>query len=880
MDGPVEQFNQTMVLSAPAGVSQADVAVVLLALLDRHPTLRLCVDDDGAGGWDLHVPEAGSVDARACLRTVDALSDAALVDARSRLNPGAGVMVCAVWASATNQLALIIHHLVVDGVSWRTIIEDLNIAWAQHHSGQPVALPVGATSFARWSSLLAEHARSPEVVAQADAWRRISETPPVLPAAQPWDTYATAGQLSASLDVETTRLLLGEVPAAFHAGVQDILLIAFGLAFTEFLGTATPIGVDVEGHGRSEELGRQVDLSRTVGWFTAKYPVSLEVGGRVGGLSWGQVIGGDAALGAVIKDAKEQLRGLPDGLTYGLLRYLNPEVDLGDSDPVIGFNYLGRLGGGAADLSGELWGFSPNSRALAGAAGAVALPLPHTVELNAGTMDTADGPHLQANWTWARSALDEKQIGKLSELWFDALAGICAHVQDGGGGLTPSDIAPARLSQRDIDELQQQHRVADVLPLTPLQQGLMFHTGTAQGGQDFEDLYAVQLDISVAGAIDPERLREAVQTVIARHPNVVARFSEDFGEPVQVLSADPELAWQYVELDAGAGLDRQAEQIERLSAGERAAVCDLASKPPFRGALIRTGDNTYRFVLTNHHIVLDGWSKPVLMQEIFASYFGVRLPAPDRYRSFITWLSEQDRAAAEAAWRDVLAGFDTPTLVGPSGRMGLGPRGVAEFGVSAETSRLLGELARSCRTTVSTVLQAAWAQLLMWLTGQHDVVFGTAVSGRPTDLAGSESMVGLLINTVPVRATIGAETTIADLLDQLQRAYTSTLDHQHLALNEIHRVTGHDQIFDTMFVYENYPLDTAALSAVDELTISGFTNREYNHYPLSVQAVPGHEIGLRVEFDTDVFGEARIEKLVERFKRVLEAMTVDLEEQS
>ncbi|MGH3966743.1 MAG: condensation domain-containing protein, partial [Mycobacterium sp.] len=300
----------------------------------------------------------------------------------------------------------------------------------------------------------------------------------------------------------------------------------------------------------------------------------------------------------------------------------------------------------------------------------------------------------------------------------------------------------------------------------------------------------------------------------------------------------------------------------------------------FRGTLIRTGDEDFRFVLTNHHIVLDGWSKPILLQEIFASYFGVRLPAPVPDRSFITWLSEQDRAAAQAAWREVLAGFEAPTLVGPSGRMALGPRGVAEFGVSAETSRLLGELARSCSTTVSTVLQAAWAQLLMWLTGQHDVVFGTAVSGRPTDLAGSESMVGLLINTVPVRATIGAETTIADLLDQLQRAYTSTLDHQHLALNEIHRVTGHDLIFDTMFVYENYPLDTAALSAVDELTIRGFTNREYNHYPLSVQAVPGHEIGLRVEFDTDVFGEARIEKLVERFKRVLEAMTVDLEEQS
>ncbi|OBK67251.1 non-ribosomal peptide synthetase [Mycobacterium colombiense] len=870
MDGPVEQFNQTMVLAAPAEVTFDDVPVVVQALLDRHAMLRMRVEDDGVGGWSLDVPEAGSVQAGDCVESVDVLSEAALVDARSRLNLADGVLLRAVWASATNQLALIIHHLAVDGVSWRTLIEDLNIAWAQHHSGQAVALPVGGTSFARWSSLLDEYARRPEVVERLEEWRQVAAVPAVLPQAQPEDTYVTAGQLSASLDVETTRLLLGEVPAAFHAGVQDILLIAFGLAWTQFVGTGAPIAIDVEGHGRNEELGPQVDLSRTVGWFTAKYPVSL----RIGGLSWGQVIGGDAALGGLIKDAKEQLRALPDGLSYGLLRYLNPDAALDDSDPVIGFNYLGRLGGGAAELSADLWQLDPDSFALAGAAGAVALPLPHTVELNAGTMDTADGPHLQANWTWALSALDEKQIGRLSELWFDALAGICAHVRNGGGGWTPSDIAPARLSQRDLDELQQQYQIADVLPLTPLQQGLLFHTGTAQGG---EDLYAVQLDISVMGAVDPERLREAVHTVITRHPNVVASFSEDFGEPVQVMTTDPVLAWQYVELDTDGDI---AEQVERLSTAERIAVCDLAGQPPFRAALIRTAENTYRFVLTNHHIVLDGWSKPVLLQEIFASYFGVRLPAPVPYRSFITWLSEQDRAAAQAAWREVLEGFDTPTLVGPSGRMALGPRGVAEFHVSAETSRLLGELARSCRTTVSTVLQAAWAQLLMWLTGQHDVVFGTAVSGRPTELAGSEAMVGLLINTVPVRATIGAETTIADLLDQLQRTYTNTLDHQHLALNDIHRVTGHDQIFDTMFVYENYPIDTAALSAVDELTITGFTNREYNHYPLSVQAVPGHEIGLRVEFDTDVFGEARIDKLVERFKRVLEAMTVDLEEQS
>jgi non-ribosomal peptide synthase protein (TIGR01720 family) len=387
------------------------------------------------------------------LQSVDVLSDEALVEARSRLDPAAGVMLSAVWVASASRLVLIVHHLAVDGVSWRILLDDLNIAWTQHRGGQPVALSAGGTSFARWSSLLAEYAHHPQVADQAQAWRQVAATPAVLPAVRPEvDTYASAGQLSMSLDVETTRMLLGEVPAVFHTGVHDILLIAFGLASAEFLGTGgAPIGIDVEGHGRQEELAADVDLSRTVGWFTTKYPVSL----TVGGLSWAQVIDGEAALGQAIKDAKEQLRALPDGLTYGLLRYLNPQFDLAGSDPAIGFNYLGRLGGPATQVSGDLWGISQDGLALAAAA--VPMPLPHTVDLNAATVDTDAGPQLHANWTWAPSVLDRAQVSRLSRLWFDALAGICAHVGRGGGGLTPSDITLAGLSQQQIDELQRQY---------------------------------------------------------------------------------------------------------------------------------------------------------------------------------------------------------------------------------------------------------------------------------------------------------------------------------------------------------------------------------------------------------------------------------------
>ncbi|WP_156744812.1 non-ribosomal peptide synthetase, partial [Mycobacterium sp. E2238] len=865
--GQVDQFNQTMLVQAPAGVGEADVLVVLQALLDRHGMLRLRLDT-GSDGWSLTVPEPGSVDARDCVHTVAELSDAALAEARSRLNPAAGTMLSALWASSTGQLVVIIHHLAVDGVSWRILLEDLNIAWAQHRLGQPVALPTAGTSFARWASQLAERAHHPDVVDQLDTWKQVAATPAALPAVRPEvDTFATAGHLSVELDAETTGMLLGEVPAAFRAGIQDILLISFAVAVAEFLGTGVaPIGIDVEGHGRNEDLGRDVDLSHTVGWFTVKYPVSL----AMGELRWAQVVSGDQTLGAVLKDAKEQLRALPDSLTYGLLRYLNADADLASPDPTIGFNYLGRQGG-SAELSEEMW--RPVQGSVTAAAAAIPMPLMHTLELNAATVDSETGPRLHANWTWAPSTLDEDRVARLSRLWFEALAGICAHVHSGGGGLTPSDIAPARLSQKQIDQLQRQCHIADVLPLTPVQQGLLFHANTVRGaGQDSGDLYAGQLDITVSGPLDPDRLREAVHAMVERHPNLVARFFDQFDEPVQVISADPAAAWQYRELDGAPDVE---ERVARLCADERAAVCDLAGQPPFRVALVRTAVDRHRLVLTNHHIVLDGWSMPILLGDIFAGYYGQRLPAAAPYRGFVSWLAARDRDAARAAWGEVFAGFDTPALVGRQDQLQPGEQGVQTFGLPAELTRAIGELARSCHTTVNTVLQAAYAQLLCWLTGQHDVAFGTTVSGRPAEVPGADSMVGLLINTVPVRANITPTTTAADLLEQLQAAYNHTLDHQHLALNEIHRITGQDKLFDTLFAFENYPIDAAALSGEQELSITDIASRESTHYPLTIQAQPGHELRLRVEYDTDVFDTDAIATLIERLRRVLLAMTTD-----
>jgi acyl carrier protein len=388
-----------------------------------------------------------------------------------------------------------------------------------------------------------------------------------------------------------------------------------------------------------------------------------------------------------------------------------------------------------------------------------------------------------------------------------------------------------------------------------------------------DDVYAVQMSVTLNGRLDPNRLHEAVQAVVQRHPNLVARFCDQFGEPVQVIPADPVVPWQYIDLNSASA--DFAEQIAQLCTAERGAVCDLAEQKAFRAMLIRIAPDQHQLVLTNHHIVLDGWSVSVLLQEVFAGYYGQRLPPAVPYRRFISWLASQDTQDARSAWREALAGFDTPTLVGPRDRLGLGPRNVASHRVSTATTLALNELARSHHTTVSTVLHAAWSQLLMSMTGQSDIAFGVVVAGRPTDLAGVDSMVGLLINTVPQRVSISPDTTTADLLDQLQNGRSRTFEQEHLGLNEIHRVTGHSALFDTVFVYENYPTDTSLLSGADGLSVTDVTSRDYYHYPLTIQALPGSELDLRIQYRTDVFDDNTIARLIGELDRALVTMATN-----
>ncbi|MFD3941132.1 condensation domain-containing protein, partial [Streptomyces sp. NPDC058611] len=427
------------------------------AVVDRHDVLRLRVS--GGVEWGLEVGGPGSVAAGGLVRRVDVAGlDGVAVDgvvevefeaARERLDPFGGVMLQAVWLdpgpSSAGRLLLVVHHLVVDGVSWRILLPDFAAAWAAVEVGEEVRLEPVGTSFRRWAQLLSREALAVGRVGELDLWRGMAGGSGRLPGAPVLDpsvdTFGSVRQVSVVLEPGDAEPLLTSVPAAFHAGVHEVLLAAFVLAVAEWRRRAGDgagdgaVVLDLEGHGR-EEFVEGVDLSRTVGWFTSVFPVSLDAGA----VEWPEVVEGGPGLGRAVKRVKEQLRELPDhGLGYGLLRYLNPEAgaELAQlAPPELGFNYLGRFGSG----SGGAWEPVPGGDVLGGGADAL-MPAAHVLDLNALTRDDADGSRLVAVWSWPERLLDQVMVEELSGLWVEALRALAVHADDPGiGGRTPSDL--------------------------------------------------------------------------------------------------------------------------------------------------------------------------------------------------------------------------------------------------------------------------------------------------------------------------------------------------------------------------------------------------------------------------------------------------------
>ncbi|HEX7240472.1 MAG TPA: condensation domain-containing protein, partial [Longimicrobiaceae bacterium] len=489
------------------------------------------------------------------------------------------------------------------------------------------------------------------------------------------------------------------------------------------------------------------------------------------------------------------------------------------------------------------------------------------------------------SWLYGAEVHDRATVERVAERFASELRALAAHCREpDAGGATPSDFPLARLAQAELDALLGSGRgVEDVYPATPMQEGLLFETLYAPAA----GLYVGQLAVVLRGELDAAALERAWQGAAARHEVLRAGFRwEGLPRPLQVVRREARVPFRREEL-RGIGAAEQEARIARYLEEDRREGFDLAEAPLMRVALFRTGEREHQMVWTHHHLILDGWSLPVLLRDVLELYSahlrGERTgPGGARpYREFVSWLAGRDMARAEEFWRTALAGLTAPTpLPGPAVGKGGGAPGLREVKreLGAALTGALQEQARRLGVTLGTLVQGAWALLLSRHAGEEEVVFGATVAGRPAELEGVEEMVGLFINTLPVRVRVDGAATLREWLQRLQTEQVEAREHEYAPLAEIQRWSGvpaGEPLFESLVAFENYPLGTGTGEGAGELRLSVSRSVQENGFPLVLTAIPGDRLALELRHDPGRVAPETARELARHLETVLEGMAGD-----
>ncbi|MFK8329978.1 non-ribosomal peptide synthetase [Pseudomonas sp. BJa5] len=864
-----QHWNQAVLLAPAQPLAPKALEQALRQLVEHHDALRLRFTAP-QGQWQGDYVQ-GQQRELLWQASVGNLADcqALYSDVQRSLDLEEGPMLRALLvedSEGQQHLLLAIHHLVVDGVSWRVLLEDLQALYR----GQ--ALGARTRAMSDWAARLAVYAGSDSLRDEQHWWQRqLNRAHRELPCDHPQgaNLHRQAHTLSISLDAEHTRQLLKAAPAAYHTQVNDLLLTALARVLCRWSGDSSVL-VQLEGHGR-ENLFDDMDLTRSVGWFTSAYPLSLSPA---------------AGAGDSIKAIKEQLRQVPHkGLGYGVLRYLadTPVREAMAALPQarITFNYLGQFDQQfRADAL-----FQPVDEP-AGSAHDLDAPLPNWLSVD-GQVYAGE---LQLRWTFSRERYDLRTIEQLAQAYKAELLSLIEHcLAPGNGSFTPSDFPLAHLSQEQIDALPvPMAQIEDVYPLTPMQEGLLLHTLLEPG----TGIYYMQDRYRINSALDPQRFAQAWQAVVARHEALRASFSWNAGEAMlQIIHKPGHTPLDYQDW-ADMAEDEQEARLQALHKREREAGFDLLQQAPFHLRLIRVGADRYWFMMSNHHILIDAWCRSLLMNDFFELYMAMgegreaQLPVPPRYRDYIGWLQHQDLDAARQWWRDNLQGFERSTAV-PSDRPLLRDHGGENAGMivgdcytrlGAADGARLRELAQAHQLTVNTFAQAAWALVLSRFSGERDVLFGVTVAGRPVSMPQMQRTVGLFINSIALRVKLpaaGERCSVRQWLKGLLERNMELREYEYLPLvsiQECSELPKGQPLFDSLFVFENAPVEVAVLDRAQHLNASSDSGRTHTNFPLTAVCYPGDDLGLHLSFDQRYFDTPTVERLLAEFKRLLLAL--------
>jgi len=840
-------WNQTFLFTVPPEIDVARLEQALAAAVAHHDAFRLRFEQTLSGWCQRYVDGVPTV---TITRADHIFTEAEILDAAGRaqssLDIAQGPLLAAMFFSMGTEkpgrLLLTVHHLAIDGVSWRLLLEDVESAYSALQESKQISLPSRTASYKAWSAALAAYAERPEVRAQSDYWGTV---PDATAAELPLDHAAglnieeSTETVTVTLTAEQTELLLRQAPAAYHSQINDLLLTALAESFRPWTGRESLL-VDVEGHGR-EDIG-PIDVSRTIGWFTSIYPVRLSV--KTG-----------ARLDVSLQSVKNQLRQIPDkGIGYGLLR----DTQAGVPHANVLFNYLGqfdqvvagsRLFSFAEEQVG-LWHHPKGRRT-------------HLIDVLA----RIAGGQLEVQFNFSRNMHSRVTIEQVAARYSAALMELLHRSSTADAQhWSVADFPLAKLEEPELAGiLQTRPALEDIYPLSPMQK--LFYSMEASAGQ----LGLEQWRFVLRGPLDTAALRQSWERIIERHPILRTAFvSDGLRETMQVVL--PARPFEWTEIDLRDLTESESQQrLLQIIAADRAKNFDLAAGQLLRVMLIRTQDNEWQMVWSTHHLLIDGWSWPVIFNELVKFYTGKSaLPKPRPYRDYLAWTLGRSNDDAQSFWREYLQDFtpqplrigDRPAVVPLSSHASFGEETAH---LEEDITQALQNAARVNQITLNTVLQGAWALVLAHYQASTNPVFGAAYSGRPSEIPGIEGMVGPCVNNLPVRAKIAVEMPTSAWLKQLQREQFDASQHQYNSIEQIQSWSGipwRFRLFDSLIVFQNYASGGATERLSESVTVEVADAPESTNYPLTLTVVPGSKLRLKMLYRPEQFEAANIRRVL------------------
>ncbi|MEM8906259.1 MAG: amino acid adenylation domain-containing protein, partial [Bacteroidota bacterium] len=876
-----DHYNQALLFSVGKSIPSSHWPAAVQALIQHHDALRFSYEQK-EGQWIQTYGDRQDTFERVDLSStnMDDLSTAiseTCQQYQASMDLKNGTMIKVVLlqtpdAELDNRLLVTIQHLAVDGVSWRILLDDFNQALSALAKGEAINLGPKTSSYRQWANFLQEYAQSTLVEQQQTYWKTINEAYQPLPV----DHELAQSQMNdlveykLTLSHAKTQLLLQQAGQAYQTEIDDLLLAALTQTIGEWSGLDELV-IGLEGHGRAD-LSDQIDISETVGWMTNLYPVGLQVASS-------------AEKGQLIKSIKEQLRAVPaKGMGYGLLRYLhpNPEVNepLSEGRWDIVFNYLGQTD----QVLGQGEYLRPATESV-GPMVSANYPKVHKLEIDGMIVNG----QLQLSWGYNGQEFDQTTIEQLAQQYFDQLTQLIDHcVGQESKEWTASDYGlPPSVRFDEFENflvetengVPRRANIAHLSRLSPTQEGMLFHHLYDTDSK----AYTEQLIVDLLEAPDLDALRAAWNHVIQQHSILQARIlHEELNVPVLVVDKSVTLPFEVLDW-SDLTSEQQDQQTQRFIERDMQRGFDFSQAPLMRITVLRLANDQYKMVWTYHHIILDGWSMPIVVESLLNAYNQIvqkkeLLPTSvDRYDEFVNYLYAKNKYKEQRFWQEYLQDFDTPSLlpfVKHTTDRNKGQSEAADLYLHFENdfTQQVKQFAQANRLTVYTLLQGIWSFLLSKYTGNEDVAFGVTVSGRPADLDSSENRVGMFINTIPFRTQVDEKQSIVQWLEELQQGHARARAYQYSALNEVQnwaKIKG--DFFDSILVFENYPMGEV-LSQDWKLKLSNVEKYEQTNYLLTINVVLEEQLKIHFSYNQELLSPAYAELIQNHFAQALQAL--------